>query len=162
MRRAFLLVAIAGAVAAGAASAAVGSYHRHQIPGYGVSLSLPSSWKTVNYRQILKPGVLQALARDNPELAGSLAQMAQPNAPIKFFAYDPQVAGGFATNVNIVIASVPGSVTFAQYEQVLINELRGISSISGLQERAVRLPGGRAVRVTYRLRVNLKGRVIQV
>src|SRR6266508_3019951 len=77
MRRALTVIGIAGVLTAGSGSAAIGSFHRYSIPGYGTSLALPSSWKTINYRQVLTPGALQELARENPELAGSLAAMAQ-------------------------------------------------------------------------------------
>lgn len=110
MRRALIVVAVLAAFAAANAAAAAGAFHRYTIPGYGTSVSLPTSWKSVDYRQILKTGVLDRLAQDNPELAGSFAAMAQPNSPIKLFAYDPQVANGFATNANVVIVPLGGSL----------------------------------------------------
>ena len=40
-----------GLLGVAAGSAAVGSYHRYSVPGYGTSLALPSSWKTINSRR---------------------------------------------------------------------------------------------------------------
>ena len=162
MRRRFALVVIATFFASAVASAAVDALHTYSIPGYGISVGLPSTWKSVNYRQILKPGVLQALARDNPDLAGSFAAMAQPNSPIKFFAYDPQVANGFATNVNLVVVPIRVRLSFSEYSRRLVSELRSVSSVSGLHSANVRLPAGQATRVSYRLNVTVQSRQITV
>lgn len=162
MRRRLVLVSAAALLAAGIASSAVAAQHTFSIPGYGTSVGLPSTWKSVNYRQILKPGVLEAFAHDNPDLAGSFAAMAQPNSPIKFFAYDPNVANGFATNVNVVIIPLGAKLTFAQYRQRLAGELATVSSVSHLHSTAVRLPAGQAVRLTYHLKVTAAQRSITV
>jgi hypothetical protein len=159
--RLVLLVATA-LVAAGAGSASADAPHTYSIPGYGIGVGLPSTWKSVNYRQILKPGVLQAFARDNPELAGSFAAMAQPNSPIKFFAYDPQVANGFATNVNLVVVPIGARLSFSEYSRRLIGELRSVSSVSGLRSATVHLPAGQATRISYRLSVTVQSRQISV
>jgi len=160
--RRFAILGAAIVLVAGTASAAGGPFHRHAIPGYGTSIALPSSWKTVDYRQVLKTGDLDQLARDNPELAGSFAAMAQPDSPIKLFAYDPQVAKGFATNANVVVVPLGGPVGFTEYERQLVGELRTLSSVSKLRSSTVRLPAGRAVRLSYRLGVNAHGRVLSV
>jgi hypothetical protein len=162
MRRALTVLSITAVVGAGSGWAAVSSLHRHSIPGYGTSLALPSSWKAIDYRQILKPGVLQALAHDNPDLAGSFAAMAQANSPIKFFAFDPQVASGFATNVNVVVLPLRTHLTLSEYERGLVDEVRSVSGASGLRFGTVRLAGGRAVRLSYRLSLNVKGRKLSV
>ena len=109
-----------------------------------------------------RAGVLQQLAKENPELAGSLAAMAQASSPIKFFAFDPHVANRFASNVNVVVVPLRTRPTFSQYEQALVDEVRGVSSASGLSYYIVQLPGGQAVRLSYRLSVTVKGRKILV
>jgi hypothetical protein len=160
--RALAVVAVTATVAAGTGSAARTAFHRHAIPGYGTSISLPASWKTVDYRQILEPGELERFARENPDLAGSFAAMAKPSSPIKLFAYDPQVANGFATNANVVIVSLRGPISFSEYARQLVGELGTLRSVSQLHWGTVRLPAGRAVRVTYRLTINVHGRTVSV
>jgi hypothetical protein len=59
---ALIVVAVLAAFAAANAAAAAGAFHRYTIPGYGTSVSLPTSWKSVDYRQILKTGVLDGAA----------------------------------------------------------------------------------------------------
>src|SRR5919201_5582566 len=161
MRRRLVLLAVT-LLAAIVASTAAAALRTHSIPGYGISVGLPATWKTIDYRQILKPGVLQTLARDNPDLAGSFAAMAQPNSPVKFFAYDPQAVNGFATNVNLVVLRVPGGITFADYSRRLVAELRNVPSVANLRSANVRLPAGRAVRISYQLSVAIKSRRITV
>ena len=162
MRGRLVILVTTALVAAGTGSTSVDALHTYSIPGYGISVGLPSTWKSVNYRQILKPGVLQALARDNPDLAGSFAAMAQPNSPIKFFAYDPQVANGFATNVNLVVVPLRARLSFLEYSRRLVSELRSVSSVSGLHSTTVHLPAGQAARVSYRLDVTVRSRKITV
>jgi hypothetical protein len=160
--RAFAIAAAAVVLVAGAGRAATGPFHRHSIRGYRTSIALPSTWKTVDYQQVVKAGALDQLARDNPELAGTFAAMAQPNSPIKLFAYDPQVANGFATNANVVVVPLAGQVSFSEYQRQLVGELRTVSSVSQLRSSTVRLPAGRAVRIGYRLNVNVRGRTLLV
>jgi hypothetical protein len=160
--RGLAVVSVTAAVAAGIGSAARTPFHRHTIPGYGTSISLPASWKTVDYRQILKPGELERFARENPDLAGTFAAMAQPTSPIKLFAYDPQVANGFATNANVVIVPLRGPVAFSEYARRLVGELGTLRSVSQLHWGTVRLPAGRAAQLTYRLTINVHGRALSV
>jgi hypothetical protein len=162
VRRLITIAAVAIVVGAATGRAATDAFHRYTIPGYGTSVALPSSWKTIDYRQILKAGVLDRLARDNPELAGSFAAMAQPNSPIKLFAYDPQIANKFATNANVVIVPLGGQISFSEYARQLVGELRTVASVSQLHSSTVRLPAGRAVRISYRLTVNVRGRSVLV
>jgi hypothetical protein len=59
---ALIVVAVLAAFAAANAAAAAGAFHGYTIPGSGTSVSLPTSWKSVDYRQILKTGVLDGAA----------------------------------------------------------------------------------------------------
>jgi hypothetical protein len=88
--------------------------------------------------------------------------MAQPNSPIKLFAYDPQVANGFATNANVVIVPLGGQLGFSEYARQLVGELGTVRSVSQLHWSTVRLPAGRAVRLSFRLTVNVRGRSLSV
>jgi hypothetical protein len=162
VRRLLTIVAVSTVVVAGVGKAATAPFHRYTIPGYRTSVALPASWKTIDYRQILKTGVLDRLAHDNPELAGTFAAMAQPSSPIKLFAYDPQVSNGFATNANVVVVPLGTQIGFATYARQLVAELKTLSSVSKLRSTTVRLPAGPAVRITYLLTVNVRGRSLAV
>jgi hypothetical protein len=88
--------------------------------------------------------------------------MAQPNSPIKFFAYDPQVANRFATNANVVVIPIGARLSVAQFRRRLASALSTVSSVSQLRSSTVRLRAGPAARLTYHLRVTVGSRSITV
>ena len=108
----------------------------------------------------MSPAVLDQMARENPKLAPFVRGLGGPNSPMKFIALDPNVRSGFATNVNVVVVPAPAGITFAQYRQALVAELRSI--VTGKIEQSVATIGGaQALRASYRLRISL-GRTVTV
>lgn len=128
-------------------------FQRHLVRGEGVSLAAPASWIAVDGR--VPAAALLRLTRDDPRLAPFLQQLAQPRSPMRFIALDRVVRGGFATNVNVVVAPVPAGLSFAAYRSGLLAELRAIGA-RGVTERAVRIRGARAVRVGYRFDITVQ------
>jgi hypothetical protein len=158
MRRVVLAVALAAFVLAGSAAGA-SRLERHAVPGEGVSLSVPASWVVVDSH--LSADLVDRLLRENPKLAPFLHSLRSPNAPTKFMALDPDVRAGFATNVNVVAASVASWITFPLYRQRLKIELQRIAG-SRIEQHVVTIHGVRAVRVRYRLHLRLGGRAFTV
>jgi hypothetical protein len=164
VRRAAVLVALAGGLAAAAAPLAAGAgappLTRHTVPGVGVTLSVPSSWVAVDYREVLTQGVIDRLSRENPRLAFLFRALRQGG--IKFVAADPIVRGGFQTNVNVVVGSVPAGLTPATYRQALVTQLGALPSVKGhVAVNSVTLPAaGPGLRLNYRLRLVVQGRPI--
>jgi hypothetical protein len=157
MRRAALIVT-AFVVAASVVGSALATDRRHVVPGQGISLTVPASW--VATEQGVSSAVLEQMARENPKLAPFVRGLGGPNSPMKFIALDPNVRNGFATNVNVVVVPAPAGITFAQYKQALVAELRSI--VTGKIEQSVATIGGaRALRASYRLRITL-GRTVTV
>jgi len=162
VRRALLLFALVPALIVSAVALGVAQTYRvHTVAGYGISLSLPSSWKAVDSRHLLTRAQLQATAKDNPELVGALAAISNPNSPVKFFAFDPLATGNFATNANVVVIPIPRAISFDAFQKALVAELTGLSTVSGLKVTRTTLPAGRAVRASYRLRIATGGRSFQ-
>lgn len=128
-------------------------FQRHLVRGEGVSLAAPASWIAVDGR--VPAAALLRLTRDDPRLAPFLQQLAQPRSPMRFIALDRVVRGGFATNVNVVVAPVPAGLSFAAYRSGLLAELRTIGA-RGVTQRAVRIRGARAVRVGYRFDITVQ------
>ncbi len=147
-----LVVAVAAASLVGQAVGAE-RFKRHAVPGQGVSLAIPAAWKAIDAS--LPASALRELERQNPKLAPYIKQLAGPNSAAKFLAFDPALRGGFATNVNIVAVAIP-NVTFAQYRQALVAEIRSISG-STPKNTVVTVGGKRALRLDYRLRLTLGG-----
>ena len=143
------------ALTAAAVAAAATPVTRHTAPGTPLSLALPRSWITVDAEDVAK-GAADALAKNNPQLAGVLKALSQPGTAARLFAFDPQIVQGFATNVNIIEVTLPGGITIDEYARLLRAELQGLAQRTGkLIVRTVRIPAGRAVRSSYRIRVNL-------
>ena len=157
MRRAALALAL-GVVAATVVGSALAADRRHVVTGQGISLTVPASW--VATERGVSPAVLDQMARENPKLAPFVRGLGGPNSPMKFIALDPTVRQGFATNVNVVVVPAPAGITFAQYKQALVAELRSI--VTGKIEQSVATVGGaQALRASYRLRISL-GRTVTV
>lgn len=145
------------ALVAGSARGADG-FRRHVVPGEGISLAVPATWVATD--QGVSPAVVERLARENPKLAPFLRGLGGPSSPIRFFALDPNVRDGFATNVNVVVVPVSAAMTFAQYRQALVAELRSAVA-SRIDQAVVSISGARALRLRYHLRLTF-GRTITV
>jgi hypothetical protein len=144
------LAVLAGTTALVGPGLAAERYKRHPVPGEGMSLAVPASWKTVDAN--LPPATLREFERQNPRLAPYIRQLMGPNSPARFLAFDPALRGGFATNVNVVAVPVP-NVTFAQYRAALVGEIRSIVGSEPIDARTVTVGGRRALRLAYRLRI---------
>ena len=154
-----VLVALAGSSQGVAAQR---SSHVYTVPGYRIRVALPSSWKVVDAEHVLTSTRLQALEQENPELGGALSTMSRPGSPVKFFAFDPVTRRRFATNVNVVVAPIGSKITFDTYTTGLAGAIRGLSLASQLKTTRVTLPGGPALRLSYRLHVTVRGKSLEV
>jgi hypothetical protein len=158
-----LLVALV-VVAAGLAAPASGAERlkRYPIAAEGVSLGVPASWVALSGRELKTRAILEQLARENPRLAPFIRSFTQAGSPVKFVALDPAVKDGFATNVNVLSLSVPPGLTFAQYRQVLLAELRTLTRGAKIAQAKVRIGGNEAIRLAYRFRLNAGGKAFTV
>jgi hypothetical protein len=160
--RARLLAALVVAAVLASPAAAADSLKRYQVDGAGVSFAVPRSWVALNGRQIRTQALLDQLARENPRLAPYIRSFVQTGSPVRFIALDPALKGGFATNANVVSLAVPGNITFAQYREVLLTQLRALTQGARIADTEVRIGGERALRLRYRLRLTVSGRTITV
>jgi hypothetical protein len=159
-----LLAALVLAVSAVLASPAAGAdpLKRYAVSGAGASFSVPSSWVTFNARQIRTQAFLDEVARENPRLAPYIRSFTQTGTPVRFVALDPALKGGFATNANVVSLAVPGSISFAQYREVLLAQLQTLTQGAKIAESEVVIDGNRALRLRYRFRLTVAGRTLDV
>jgi hypothetical protein len=159
MRRTALLVALAAGFASWFAPAATAAspFARHAVPGVGVSLSVPRSWIAVDHREVLTQDLIERLSRDNPNL--TFLFTALKRGGVKFVAADPDVRGGFATNVNVVVSTTPSGMSHEVYQRALVAQLQALSSVKGrVASATVTLPAGRVVRLRYNLQLVVQGR----
>lgn len=162
MKTRLVLLAVAALVLVSAATVALASpaakVTRTAVPGAGLSLELPTSWRRVDAKtagSIAK----ESLARENPQLATILSQLDQPGTGLTFFAFDPRGAAQFATNANIVVAAIPAGVTLSVYHQAARRELERVPGRVGkVTSTIVRLPGGSAVSSTVDIALTNRGK----
>lgn len=153
MRRC-LLALLLGALAlslVGSAGAAE-RFKRHTVPGQGMSLAVPAPWVAVS--ATLPASAIARLRRENPKLAPYLGQLSGPSSTARFLALDPAVEGGFATNVNVVVAPIP-SVTFDVFRAAIVNEIRSLVGSANVDHRPVTINGARGVRIAYPFRITV-------
>jgi hypothetical protein len=132
---------------------------RHGVPGTGFSISFPSHWRSIDYRHVATTGLLDRLVRENPSMASLLQALRSPNSGVKLFAFDPKIASGFATNLNLVVERVPAGTTPARYAAAASLQLSSLPNvIRPIRRRAVLLPAGHSERLQYGIRFTLAGR----
>ena len=153
MRRLVLaLVTVVVGVSLVGSAVAAERFKRHAVPGQGLSLAVPAPWVAIDAS--LPAATIERLRRENPKLAPYLGQLSGPSSAAKFLALDPAVQGGFATNVNVVVAPIP-SVTFDQFRTAIVNEIRSIVGSVKVDHRPVTIGGVRGVRLAYPFRITV-------
>jgi hypothetical protein len=159
-----LLVALALVVAAVLASPASGAdpLKRYTVEGAGASFSIPRSWIAFSGRQIRTRAFLDQVARENPRLELYLRSFTQVGTAVKFVALDRTLRDGFATNANVVSLTAPTNISFAQYREVILGQLRTLTQGAKITDSEVVIDGNRALRFGYRFRLTLAGRTITV
>jgi len=160
MRRLALALPLV-ALAAVLVGSAVGAtkLERHAVKGEGLSLAVPAPWIVVDGQ--LPPGVVDRLAHENPKLAPYVSALRSPSSPMKFIALDPTLAGGFATNANVVAAAIPSGMSFAAYRRELVLEIRNL--VQGpIAQNVLTIHGAKAVRLRYHLRLSVGGKSLTV
>jgi hypothetical protein len=137
----------------------VAGFTTYAVPSGNFSIAVPQSWRTFKADEVFADGeALDALERENPVFAQYRDALSDPRSPMKLLALEPNVRGGFATNVNVVARDVPGDLSFEDFAQANEAELRTLTGIvSGLESDEVNLPAGRAQRLTYQARFTFNG-----
>ena len=155
------LVALAALATSAAVTAApLGKVTTTNVPEAGLSLALPSAWRRVDAKTAGKIAK-ESLAKENPQLAGILAELDRPGTGLVFFAFDPAGAKQFATNVNIIVSKIPNGVTLAQLVAASKSELSGIPGrVGDVTSVPTTLPGGSAARSVVDVALANKGKKV--
>jgi hypothetical protein len=92
-------------------------------------------------------------------MAPLLQSLRSPNSGVKLFAFDPKIASGFATNLNLVVERVPSGTTPAQYAAAASGQLTSVPNvIRPIRRHALQLPAGPSVRLQYGIKFTLGGK----
>ena len=122
--------------------------HTYRVPAAALRFGLPGTWRQIDSRTLLSDVRLAELIRSNPSLSGVFAQLTQPNSPLKFFAFDPNIRNGFASNANVTFTRLPFAMSQTEFLR------QSVAAFAGYDIRhesfgTVKLPGGTAVQATY-------------
>jgi hypothetical protein len=161
MRRIVLAVVLLSAVAVPAVAQSGSTWERHR--GAGFSVELPSSWadQSTDRQRLLRE--MRRLAGDDPRLASmidGLLAAGSANVAVKMIAFDlapSSLRDGFATNLNVV-AERTGLPLALWRDEALKSLMKVDFVVQPIFWRMVKLPAGKAVRLTYRARFTLGGK----
>jgi hypothetical protein len=121
----------------------------YEVSRAGISIDVPSTWTTATADEVFDATGTESVEDEDPEVAEILRMLAQPNSPMKFFAFDPDATAGFATNANVILEDVPGGFTREEYFEASLGQIRRLVDPEGLEEERVQLPAGEALHLTY-------------
>jgi len=135
---------------------------RHQGDG-GFSLELPASWADESKDRARLLREVRRLAGDEPQIAAlmdNLLAVRQTNIAVKMIAFDlapSSLRNGFATNLNVVAERT--ALPLAVWRQEALKQLANVDFVvEPIWWRMVKLPAGKAVRLTYQARFNVGGK----
>ena len=161
MRALLLTVATLTLLAMPAGAQPGATWVRHQ--GEGFSVELPSSWadQSRDRRRLVRE--VRRLAADDPEVAAmmdNLLQGAGSNVAVKMIAFDlarSSLRTGFATNLNVVREQT--TLPLAAWRDAALRQLNTMAFVvQPIWWRMVKLPAGKAVKLTYRARFSVRGK----
>lgn len=130
-----------------------GGFREHEVSAGGFAISVPSSWKTLDD---LDDDAVESFSRENPEFAPFM-EAARANDAVDFIALDPEVTDEFATNLNVIVAPVPTSLTFERWVDGNVRTIDTIESAQVTSKTPTKLPTGRAVRLVWSYALNQPG-----
>jgi hypothetical protein len=138
----------------------VAGFTTYEVSSANFSIAVPQSWRTFTAEEAFGDSeALDQLERENPEFAQYRDALSNPRSPMKLVAVDPNVRGGFATNVNVIAQKVSGDFSFEDFARQSEAEIRQLADMStGMQSKVVELPAGRAQRLSYQASFTLNGR----
>ena len=123
----------------------VGGWSTHHVADGGFSLQVPAAWRTLDK---LDASSVDHFLADNPQFEPY--RQVFTSGLIKLIAFDPDVAAGFATNMNVLVHDLGTSMSLSQYAHATKAQIAHLTGAEP-QLRLVRLPAGRCARVTYEM-----------
>ena len=161
MRALLLTVCTLGLLALPAGAQPDAAWVRHH--GQGFSVALPQSWADHSRDRARLLREVRRLAGDEPQLATMMDSMlygASSNVAVKMIAFDlapSSLRAGFATNLNVV--SERTTLPLVAWRQASLRMLNTMDFVvQPIWWRMVKLPAGKAVRLTYKTRYNVRGK----
>jgi len=128
----------------------------HAVKSQRFSIAVPKAWRAIDASTALTGSAIEQFQRENPAVASAVQALAQPDSPMKLLAVDPVPRAGFATNVNVLVTTIPASMSFATWTRMETQQLAALKP-KRLTRKVEELPAGKAYRVAYHAFVSLRG-----
>ena len=129
-------------------SGSANGYSTYTIESQGFSIAVPDSWKTASSDELLDDESLEELREKSPALGEAVDQLGDPDATIKFVAFDREVSNNFATNLNVGLIALPDNVTERDFFYANLAEIKDAVGKSPAKEE-VDLPAGHALHIKW-------------
>lgn len=125
-----------------------GDLTTYEVSSAGFSVAVPPDWRTASADEAFTEDRLREMEAENPQLAPLLDELEGPDSLVKLVAFDPDVEGDFATNLNVLVEPVTVDITREQYFDATVSNVRKQLGADVEQER-VDLPAGEALHLDY-------------
>jgi hypothetical protein len=148
------VVVLAGCGGSGGAQSAPPTAPGFTIRGdkvAGFSIALPKRWRSLDRSTALTGARLRRFAAANPRLRAELKALAGPHSPIRMIAVDAAAKQAFRANMNVIQTRVPKSLSFDELSKHEATQIKPVSAVQDMRQATLRLPAGRALRLTYRV-----------
>lgn len=140
-----------------------GGFSIYEVASAGFSIEVPSSWKALSADEAFGEGSMDEFIEENPDFEPYRAAFEDPSSAFEFIALDPELREDFATNVNVVVQDIQGDLSFDEYAEAVLAEIREIAAVKGaVDEEVVTLPAGKAQKLSYLLDFTVGGKALTV
>lgn len=147
---AFLADALAHRKRPTAPAAVPEGFRLRTVSEAGLALALPPRWAALRSKDARHPGVLRMFGGLASELGPAVAALATPDSPLKLFAFDPRLHGGFPTTASVVQTQIEPGVPYATWSAEAVAYVERMPTRRGaIVSGRVDLPYGQALRLEY-------------
>jgi hypothetical protein len=124
------------------------------VKDQGFSIALPKTWRSIDAHEALNSGTMKRFEKANPQLAGQMQALAQPNSPLKLLALGPADDGNFLANLNVIVTRIPSDLSFDEWTSAELKEIEKVPSVKEVQKEETQLQPGQALHLNYRASFN--------
>lgn len=126
---------------------------RYTVPGEGISLSVPSSWRAIDYRRARSIDEIKRFVQADPDFYPPIETLTNPGSPLKFVAINPLVdfrtpeGRAIRSSINILVGRASAGLTLEHYRLSLVDQIRRIVKPVRMIDDVVEIGGKQAIRI---------------
>ena len=126
-----------------------------RVRDQGFAIAVPKDWRSIDASAALSGAAVKQFEQENPAAAGAVEALSRPNSPMKLVAVDPS-ATSFATNVNVLVSSIPSNAPFGTWTKSEVAQVRALHP-THVSQGPVQLAPGKAYRLSYHANLTIRG-----